>query len=36
MAETRQTPESRQFNEILEREGPKAAIAWSEARLKRS
>jgi enoyl-CoA hydratase len=35
MAETRQTPESRQFNEILEREGPKAAIAWSEARLRR-
>ncbi len=32
-AEASETPESRAFNEILEKEGPKAAIAWSEARL---
>ncbi len=34
-AEARETPESREFNEILKRDGPKAAIAWREARLAR-
>jgi enoyl-CoA hydratase len=29
----RETPESREFNEVLDREGPKAAIAWRDARL---
>ncbi|MBW2386653.1 MAG: enoyl-CoA hydratase/isomerase family protein [Deltaproteobacteria bacterium] len=29
----RDTPESREFNEILERDGAKAAIAWRDARL---
>jgi enoyl-CoA hydratase len=29
----RETPESREFNEILDRDGPKAAIAWRDARL---
>jgi enoyl-CoA hydratase len=33
-AEGIQTPESREFNAILEKQGPKAAIAWQEARLK--
>ena len=28
-----ETPESRAFNEVLEREGPKAAIAWRRQRL---
>jgi len=28
LAEAGETPESRAFNEILEREGPRAAIAW--------
>jgi enoyl-CoA hydratase len=31
--EASETPESREFNEILEKEGAKAAIAWREARL---
>jgi enoyl-CoA hydratase len=31
--EASETPESREFNEILEKQGAKAAIAWSEARL---
>lgn len=34
-AETSETPESREFNEILEKEGAKAALAWQEARLER-
>jgi enoyl-CoA hydratase len=29
----RETPESREFNEILDRDGAKAAIAWRDARL---
>jgi enoyl-CoA hydratase len=33
LAEEIETPESRQFNEILEKEGAKAALAWQEARL---
>jgi len=33
VAEATETPESKQFNEILEKDGAKAAIAWSEARL---
>ncbi len=28
LAEAGETPESRAFNEILEREGPRAAIDW--------
>ena len=28
LAEAGETPESRAFNEILERDGPRAAIAW--------
>lgn len=31
--EVAETPESRAFNDILEKQGAKAAIAWSEARL---
>ena len=34
-AEESETPESREFNEILEKEGAKAALAWQEARLAR-
>jgi len=34
-AEASETPESREFNEILEKEGAKAALAWQEARLAR-
>ena len=30
---SQETPESRAFNEVLEREGPKAAIAWRRQRL---
>ncbi len=33
VVEASETPESREFNEILERDGSKAAIAWREARL---
>jgi enoyl-CoA hydratase len=29
-----ETPESRAFNEVLERDGPKAAIAWRRERLR--
>jgi enoyl-CoA hydratase len=29
----RETPESREFNEVLDRDGAKAAIAWRDARL---
>jgi enoyl-CoA hydratase len=35
IAEDIETPESRAFNEILEKEGAKAALAWQEARLAR-
>jgi enoyl-CoA hydratase len=35
IAEQSETPESREFNEILEKEGAKAALAWQEARLAR-
>jgi enoyl-CoA hydratase len=35
IAEESETPESREFNEILENEGAKAALAWQEARLAR-
>jgi enoyl-CoA hydratase len=35
LAEGTETPESRQFNEILEKDGAKAALAWQEARLAR-
>jgi enoyl-CoA hydratase len=35
IAEASETPESREFNAILERDGAKAAIAWREARLER-
>ena len=35
LVEASETPESREFNEILAREGPKAAIAWRESRLGR-
>lgn len=35
LAESSETPESREFNGILEKEGAKAAIAWREARLAR-
>ena len=31
--EASETPESKRFNEILEKEGAKAALAWQEARL---
>ena len=31
--ESTETPESRAFNEVLARDGAKAAIAWREARL---
>ncbi len=34
-AEASETAESREFNEILEKEGTKAALAWQEARLAR-
>ncbi|MEE2672249.1 MAG: enoyl-CoA hydratase/isomerase family protein [Myxococcota bacterium] len=34
-AEASETPQSREFNEILEKEGAKAALAWQEARLAR-
>jgi enoyl-CoA hydratase len=34
-AEASETPESREFNEILEKEGAKAALVWQEARLAR-
>jgi enoyl-CoA hydratase len=34
-AEDAETPESREFNEILEKQGAKAALAWQEARLER-
>ena len=30
--ETTDTPESREFNEVLKREGTKAAVAWRNAR----
>jgi len=30
---SQETPESRAFNEVLERDGPKAAIAWRRDRL---
>jgi enoyl-CoA hydratase len=33
LIEASETPESREFNRILEKEGAKAAIAWREARL---
>jgi enoyl-CoA hydratase len=33
VVEASETPESREFNRILEEEGAKAAIAWQEARL---
>jgi len=33
VVEGSETPESREFNRILEKEGAKAAIAWQEARL---
>jgi enoyl-CoA hydratase len=33
IAEASETPESREFNAILEKDGAKAAIAWREARL---
>jgi len=33
--EASETPESREFNEILAKEGPKAALAWQEARIAR-
>jgi enoyl-CoA hydratase len=33
VVEASETPESREFNRILEKEGAKAAIAWQEARL---
>lgn len=33
LVEASETPESREFNRILEKEGAKAAIAWREARL---
>ncbi len=33
LVEASETPESREFNRILEKEGPRAAIAWREARL---
>jgi len=35
IAEEAETPESRKFNEILENEGTKAALAWQETRLAR-
>ncbi len=35
IAEESETPESREFNEILEKEGAKAALAWQEERLAR-
>jgi enoyl-CoA hydratase len=35
IAEASETPESREFNEILAKEGAKAALAWQEARLAR-
>ena len=34
-AEAAETPESKEFNEIVEKEGPKAALAWQEARIAR-
>ncbi len=33
LVEAAETPESREFNEILEKQGAKAAIAWRDARL---
>jgi enoyl-CoA hydratase len=33
LIEASETPESREFNRILEQEGPKAALRWQEARL---
>jgi len=33
LIETTETPESREFNEVLRREGARAAIAWRRARL---
>jgi enoyl-CoA hydratase len=35
IAEDSETPESREFNAILEKDGAKAALAWQEARLAR-
>jgi enoyl-CoA hydratase len=35
IAESSETPESREFNEILERDGAKAALAWQEDRIAR-
>lgn len=35
IVETTETPESREFNEILEKEGAKAALAWRDERLAR-
>ena len=35
LVEASETPESREVNEILEKQGPKAATAWREARLAR-
>jgi len=34
--EASETPESNEFNAILEKEGSKAAIAWREARLEKA
>ena len=34
--EASETPESREFNEILEKEGSRAAIAWREARMEKA
>jgi enoyl-CoA hydratase len=33
LIEASETPESREFNEVLAKEGSRAAIAWREARL---
>ena len=33
LVEASETPESKQFNQILEKQGARAAIAWREARL---
>ncbi|MGI9590191.1 MAG: enoyl-CoA hydratase/isomerase family protein, partial [Myxococcota bacterium] len=33
IAEASETPESREFNQILDKEGAKAALAWQEERL---
>jgi enoyl-CoA hydratase len=36
LVETSESPESRAFNEILSRDGVKAALAWREAQVRRS